>query len=95
MKIVAVTFILIVASVFADPISISDNNVGDIVNVGVNANAKIDSKVHQNIIEAILSLLNQQVIGVNSGKDATELNEIPESSDVNFSHEMNENVENL
>jgi hypothetical protein len=51
-----------VATALAAPVQISDNNVGDIVTVGVNANASISSEVNVNIINAILALLNQQAL---------------------------------
>ena len=44
----------------ASPVSISGNNVGDIVTVGVSANAVLSSNVELNIITALLALINQQ-----------------------------------
>lgn len=61
MQFVAVTLLAFVAVALAGPISVSDNNVGDIVSVGVNANLEISNKVEQNIISVIVALLNQEL----------------------------------
>ncbi|CAO1408339.1 unnamed protein product [Diamesa tonsa] len=45
-----------------DAIQVSGNNVGDIVTVGINANAVLTSTANINMINAILALLNQQAI---------------------------------
>lgn len=65
MKFTAVVFALFIAygtaqSDHSGPVSISDNNVGNIVTVGVNANASLSNDVNVNIITAILAILNQQ-----------------------------------
>lgn len=62
MKFVAITLFALIAAVCAAPTSISDNNVGDIVTVGVNAKLDISSKIDQNIVNVIVALLNQQGI---------------------------------
>lgn len=62
MKFVALTVLALVAAVYAAPTSISDNNIGDIINVGINADIKIDNKVDQDIVNVILAYLNQQAI---------------------------------
>lgn len=52
----------------ADPISISGNNVGDIVTVNAQANAVVTSNIEQNIVSIILGLLNQQAAVVAAGE---------------------------
>jgi hypothetical protein len=61
MKLVAVTLLALVAAVYAGPISVSDNNVGDIVTVDVNANLDISNQVELNLISIIALLLSQQI----------------------------------
>lgn len=41
-------------------ISVSHNNIGDIVNIELSANAVLSSNIEQNIITVLLGLLNQQ-----------------------------------
>ncbi|KAG5683802.1 hypothetical protein PVAND_013066 [Polypedilum vanderplanki] len=71
MKFVILTVLLFVAAVYAAPTKISDNNVGDIVNVGIKANLELD-----NSISALLASLtgkydNDQQIKINlPGQDA-------------------------
>jgi hypothetical protein len=61
MKFAAVLFLAFIATATAGPMKISDNNVGDIVTVGVNANLKVSNQVDQNIVNVIVALLNQQL----------------------------------
>lgn len=56
------TILAAFAAINANPISVSNNNVGDIVTVGVNANVQATSDINVNIITAILALLNQQAL---------------------------------
>ena len=44
------------------PVQISGNNVGDVVNVGVNLNAVVSSNVNANILTALIAALNQQAL---------------------------------
>lgn len=67
MKFIAVTVLALASFVAAGPISVSNNNVGDIVTVDFDANAVISSSIDQNIISVIAALLNQQAIGVDVG----------------------------
>ena len=71
MKFVAVFLLALIAAVCASPTSISDNNVGDIVSVGVNANLEISNKIEQNIISILVGILNQQgiIVGRNRNED--------------------------
>lgn len=64
MKIAAIIALAFVASAVAGPINVSDNNVGDIVTVGINANVQLSNHIEQNIISVIIALLNQQVLAV-------------------------------
>ncbi|CAG9805079.1 unnamed protein product [Chironomus riparius] len=43
------------------PLSITGNNIGDIVTVGVNANAVVSSNTELNILTMLAALLNQQL----------------------------------
>ena len=45
----------------AGPVSITGNNIGDIVTVGVNANAVVSSNTELNILTILAALLNQQL----------------------------------
>lgn len=64
MKLLVLIFLTFIAATVAGPISVSDNNVGDIVTVGINANLELSNKIEQNIISVIFALLNQQAIAV-------------------------------
>lgn len=62
MKLVALVVSALVAAVaFAGPINVSDNNIGDIVTVGVNANLNITNRIDQNIINIIGVWLSQEL----------------------------------
>lgn len=52
----------IIAAAFADPIQVTDNNVGNIITV--NANAVASNQVESNIMNILLGLLNQQVVAI-------------------------------
>ncbi|KAG5683799.1 hypothetical protein PVAND_013063 [Polypedilum vanderplanki] len=73
MKVIAFLLLAFVVFVAAEdgPTKISSNNVGDIVNVGVKANAKIDSKIDATIVKILLQYLNDQQIkiGLPGGDD--------------------------
>lgn len=64
MKFAAVILLAFVAAIAANPVSVHDNNVGDIITVGINANAELSNKIDQNIVNVIVALLNQQAIVV-------------------------------
>lgn len=80
MKFTAVVLLAFIAATIAGPVSIQDNNVGDIVTVGVNANAELTNQVDQTIVNVILALLNQQAIVVDTSDVAApiEAPKIPE-----------------
>ncbi|KAG5681314.1 hypothetical protein PVAND_010763 [Polypedilum vanderplanki] len=66
---ITVTVFAILVSVFltiqADPVSISNNNIGDIVTIGVNLDASLSSTIDTNIVTVLLALLNQQAVIIN------------------------------
>ncbi|CAO1407699.1 unnamed protein product [Diamesa serratosioi] len=45
-----------------DAIKVSGNNVGDIITVGIKADAVLSSNANVNMINAILGLINKQAI---------------------------------
>lgn len=59
----AVSF-AVFAVIAGAPASISGNNIGDVINVGVNANLKLNSTLNQDIVNVIVALINDQRIGV-------------------------------
>lgn len=97
MKFAAVfLFAAFVATAFAGPINVSDNNVGDIVTVGINANLEISNQVEQNIIAVILAYLNDQsiVIGRPGGDDEVAV-PLPAAPKFEITPEMIETFKNL
>lgn len=60
------TLLAISAEEEVGPIQLSHNNIGDIVNVDLTANAVVSSNIEQNILGVILGLLNQQAAVVAS-----------------------------
>ena len=89
----------LIAIAAAGPISISDNNIGDIVTVGINANAVLTSEINQNILSVIAAILNQQQIGVNTApEDSSDVNVESlqaKSTDFNIPPELIEKVKNF
>lgn len=70
MKLLAVLIISVVAFVSAQgPSKISSNNVGDIINVDVNAKAKIDNNIDATVVNVLLRFLNAQLISLNRDGD--------------------------
>lgn len=61
-KIASIALLALLGTVSCGPISISDNNVGDIVTIGVNLNANIETDINTTIVNALVALLTQ--IGV-------------------------------
>lgn len=62
MKVIAIVIFAFIAIANSAPVQISDNNVGDIITVGINANAVLSNQVDANIINVIAGLINQQAI---------------------------------
>lgn len=57
----------LIAYASANPVQVSDNNVGDIITVGVNAKLAIDSTVNQDIVSVLVLLLNRQITDIDIG----------------------------
>ena len=66
------TFLAVIAAIQANPISIIGNNVGNIVTIGVNANASLSSDINVNVITALLALVNQQAAIINPQADGND-----------------------
>lgn len=64
MKLILVAIFAVFAAVTASPVQVSDNNMGDIVSVGVNLEADISNNIDQRIVSVIIALINQQEIDV-------------------------------
>ena len=97
MKFIATTALIAIAA--AGPISISDNNIGDIVTVGINANAVLTSEINQNILSVIAAIMNQQAIGApskleNKTDDPVELLQ-EKPTDFNIPPKLIEKVKNI
>ncbi|CAO1436646.1 unnamed protein product [Diamesa serratosioi] len=60
MKLIAFVLLVIVGLVSCDSVQLSDNNIGDIVTIEINANALFSNQVDKNTINVIAGLLNQQ-----------------------------------
>lgn len=69
-----VTFLLILAisviAIYSAPTDISENNVGDIVNVNVNAEANISRSVNASLLQIVLRFLNleRRNVAVENGR---------------------------
>ena len=87
-------YALLVAAVVANPVSISDNNIGDIITVGIKANLEISNKVEQNIISIIVALLNQElgIIRLPGGPEAPNL---PHPEFASISPDMRDQIREL
>lgn len=72
MRILTVLILALIVTVWAAPTSISDNNIGDIVNVYVSANLNVSNRVDQDIVNVILGYLNQQAVVVAPGQKPAE-----------------------
>lgn len=95
MKFAAFTLLAFVAFAVANPISVSNNNVGDIITVGLSANAVVSSNIEQNIVTILAALLNQQAIGISAASSVSEqVAETPELQQFNLSPELIEKVKN-
>lgn len=64
MKFAAIVLLALIAAVCAAPTSISDNNIGNVVNVGISGSLNLKNEVNQDIVSVIIALLNQQAIVV-------------------------------
>lgn len=61
MKFLAVILLALVAAINAAPINVSDNNIGDIITVGIKGSIDIQNEVNQDIINVIIAMVNQQL----------------------------------
>lgn len=61
MKLVILTVFALIASSTCAPSQISNNNVGDIVTVGVHGSIDVNNQVDVTLINFILAILNQQL----------------------------------
>ena len=65
MKFVFALLLVVLAITFIsgqDAVQISGNNVGDIITVGIKADAVLSSNANLNMINAILGLINKQAL---------------------------------
>lgn len=105
MKFVAITLLACIAAATSAPIQFSNNNVGDIITVDLDANAVLSSQIDQNILSVILGLFNQQAAIVAAGDAAgapydaqsemPKIPEIPSISDIHITPELVEEVKAL
>lgn len=65
MKFTIVCLFAIIVAINAGPTQITDNNVGDIITVGVNANLDIDNKIDATLVNVLVEILNRQLLRVN------------------------------
>lgn len=93
MKFVAITLLAFVVATIAAPTSISDNNIGNIVTVGINANVELSNKIDQTLINLIYARLNQQGIRVSPGQESAEVSKLPEN--INITPKMINQFKNL
>lgn len=60
MELIGFILLVVVGLVSSDSVQLSDNNVGDIVSVDINANALFSNQVDKNTINVIAGLFNQE-----------------------------------
>ncbi|EAT43403.1 AAEL005156-PA [Aedes aegypti] len=65
MKAIFLALVIAISGVSCGPISISDNNVGDIITVGVNIEAEIESEINASIVNILVALLANIDLGPN------------------------------
>ena len=67
MKFIAFVLLSVVGLVSCDSVQLSDNNVGDIVTIDINANALFSNQIDQNKVNVIAGLFNKQ--GMNKAEE--------------------------
>lgn len=77
MKFAAVILLAFVAAAVAGPVKVEDNNIGDIISVGIEGSLKLDNKVDQDIVSVIVLLLSQQGIVALPGQNDAAASEAP------------------
>jgi hypothetical protein len=71
-KMKVITFLIFsipIIAIHAAPTEISENNLGDIVNVNVHADANIRNEINANMIDIILQWINMEVRSIPLGDD--------------------------
>lgn len=68
MKIVAVFLISLALGVFSAPTDISDNNIGDIITVGVKADLNLKNDISASLFNLLGARTNGQSIGINRNR---------------------------
>jgi hypothetical protein len=95
MKITAFFFLAFVACAFAGPVKITENNVGDIITVGIKGSIDISNEIDQDIVNVIVGILNRQTIGIGGGSDVPTPAEVPQTLKMNITPEMIEQFKEL
>ncbi|KXJ70234.1 hypothetical protein RP20_CCG024399 [Aedes albopictus] len=57
MKAIFLAALIAISGISCGPISVSDNNIGDIINVGVNVETEIKSEINADIVNILVALL--------------------------------------
>ncbi|EAT43402.1 AAEL005159-PA [Aedes aegypti] len=65
MKALFLALVIAISGVSCGPISVSDNNIGDIISVGVNVEADIKSEINASIVNILVALLANIDLGPN------------------------------
>lgn len=71
MKIILLAALIAISGVACGPISVSDNNIGDIISVGLNVDATVKSDVDVKIVNLLAALLAKIDIGSPSNPPTT------------------------
>lgn len=77
MKFFAITVLALVAAINAAPINVSDNNIGDVITVGIKGSIDIDNKMDQRLVNVMAAYINQQLGVVGGIPDAPNLPDFP------------------
>jgi hypothetical protein len=80
--------ICVVAAAPSGPISLSNNNVGDIVSVGVNANAVVSSNVEANVANILAALMNQQAVVLDGDLSSLPLEPLSDAASSNATPDL-------
>lgn len=67
MKFLILIFALLAVGVFSAPTQISDNNIGDIITVGVKADLNLNSQIDATIVDFLAQFRNLQNVGIGGG----------------------------
>lgn len=85
MKLFAVTLLGLIAVACANPVLISDNNIGDIITMNIEGHFEINSEITNTMVNVLLALLNQQavLVGIEAGEFAADDYAAPKSANEN------------